>query len=683
MTMDLKRTYALLIGLCITATLAAQPITVNKSEAKITEGGMTFYLHTVDAGQTLFSIARAYEVNQTDIIRYNPTAETVLQLGQVLKIPDFSATTIRAAAAPAHSDTTQKHTIAPGETLFSVARIYGITVQALKTANPQISNFDNLKIGDILIIPQAKPVDDRIQIRVYTVDSVVHHEVQRGESLFGISRTYNVSQDSVISWNPELADAPLKRGQTLRIVYTKEVQEVIQPTTKIEQQSSSTTITYETLMHHIRDQETIWGLARRYNTTVDELMALNPELKDGLKKGHFIYVPVAKAVTDVNKEPIATSKGCEQSRYREKYKVALMIPLYLDEIDRIFITPGSDDQITKPFFRPFSFIEFYQGMLIALDSLKKTGLTVDLHVYDITDDTLSLKRILADPALQYMDLIIGPFFTGSYEVAARFAIQYNIKLVSPFARNTSLLAGNSNLFQMNAGSDTKLRKLAKHIAARYDDPRVILVTDNNEEHKALANAFRSSLEHHTSARSRKPYYTEIVYAAKGLAGVSTQLDATKHNVIVNLITGETMVSNYISNIARLSRDFEITMFGIPEWHAYRTFNLNNLMDVNLNLFATAFVDYEAPHTKHFLHEYRKRYKGEPEENYYAFMGYDIGMYFLSALHQFGLDFEACLNQHNYRHLGTGFIWQRSGLGYENTHLNLFRYHDFNIETVTQ
>ncbi len=685
--MERTKTLLILALLCFITTLSAQPVTVTRSEVKVTESGQTFYLHTVGAGQTLFSIARAYGVDQAEIVKHNPGADVQLHAGQTLKIPDTSApaeqATPPAADPPTITPTSGVHVVGSGETLFGISRRYNVSVAEIMAANPHITQFDNLRIGEEIHIPEPKKEPEVVTIQVKWVDSVVYHQVQRGESVFGISRQYNIPQDSLIKWNPKIQADGLRRGQSLRIVYRIEVEETLSPEEAADFIAADVVTKTDTILHQIQEQETLFGLARRYNTTTEKILELNPELKDGLKKGHFIYIPVTRTIeTERVTRTVVPSKGCEKSRYKNRYKVALMIPLYLDEIDRIHITPGNEDQLTKPFFKSFSFIEFYQGALIALDSIKRLGFSVDLHVYDITEDTLALKRVLNQPELVHMDLVIGPFFQTTYSVAARFAIQHQIKLVSPFARNPALLTGNENLFQVNASSESKMAALARHIALSYEDPRVIFVMQD-EGDRSLADAFRSSLETHTAARSRRPYYTEVMFGLRGLAGVSTQLDATKHNIVVNLITGETVVSNYVANIARLTRNFDITMFGIPEWKDYRTFDLKDLMLTDLHLFSSAFVNYECPGTIHFLREYRRRYKGEPEEDYYGFMGYDITLFFMKALHHFGLDFEYCLDDLDYRHLASGFHWQRHGKGFENIYLNIFRYQEFALEPVPQ
>jgi hypothetical protein len=237
---------------------------------------------------------------------------------------------------------------------------------------------------------------------------------------------------------------------------------------------------------------------------------------------------------------------------------------------------------------------------------------------------------------------------------------------------------------MNASSETKMRELARHISRTHQDFNLIMVISNNKDDKELAGAFRTSLEASTANSAKKPQYSEVVYSERGFAGVSTMLDVNKPNIIINLVTGETMISNYVSNMARLSKNFDITMFGLPEWQRYRTFDLGDLMAVKLHLFDNTFVDYDNPNTIAFLREFRNRYKGEPEESNYGFLGYDIGLYFLKALHDYGLDFENCFTRMIYNPLSTGFYWKQvNNKGFENAHLNIYRYNDFKVEPVKQ
>ena len=371
----------------------AQPVTVQKSEVKVTEAGRLFFIHTVSAGQTLYSIAKAYETDQEEILRFNPSISGVLRAGQILKIPDISATSDESITTEKDEAATATHTlihiVSPGETLYAIARKYQVSPQEVMDANPSVTDFEKLTVGQELKILLKKPGPPVIT-QVDEKDSVINHIVQKGESLFGISQQYKVPIDSIVAWNPDLSDKPLRKGQELKIILKQKAPRVI---------AKPEPIMYDTILHQIQDKETIWGIARRYNTTVEQIMVMNPELNEGLKKGYYIYilVPAKGDKTASSQKAI----GCENSRYRSKYKIALFIPLYLDEIDRIYISQPTDDQIKKAFFKPFSFIEFYEGILIAVDSMKKKGLSLDLYVFDTNNDSNTVKRILAKPEMPF------------------------------------------------------------------------------------------------------------------------------------------------------------------------------------------------------------------------------------------------------------------------------------------
>lgn len=677
--MMIKRIAVFLTFMFFIAAAYGQPVPVEKSVEKITENGMVFYLHKVVAGQTLYSISKVYNVDQEDIIKYNPDILTAgLLAGNKIKIPDTAKSV--SVAEPVVKYTHQPdtngfltHIVVAGETFFGIARKYNLTTVEVLNANPEILDTESLSVGQKIRIPMQVVVGDPVTEVVQEIDTVIIHTVQRGESLYGIARQYKTSTDSIISWNPEFLTTPIKRGDEVRILVRMK-----KPVTVIEPPKTQ----YDTILHQIQDNETMWGLARKYNTTVSKILELNPELEDGLKQGYFIYIPVPATVKPVTDKDVP-GVGCEYSRFRSKYKVALMMPLYLDEIDMIHIpTAGYDDKVRKPFFKPFSFVEFYQGVIIAVDSLRRVGLSVDLYVYDTANDSNKVKLILAKPEMEFVDMIIGPFFTDNYNIVSRFAERNNIKLISPFARNRELLHNYSNVFQMNAFGETKFRELANHISAAYHEPNILMVISNSEEDKILAGAFKEQLDANFTIQAHRPHYVQQIYTEGGVAGVSRRLDATKHNIIVNLITGESMVSNYVSNIAKMTDNFEVTMFGIPEWKNYRTFDLADLINVNMHLFDNNFVDYRDPATKIFLKEFRRRYHGDPDETNYAFFGYDIGLYFLQALHEFGLDFENCIDRIELMPTSAGFSWRQiNGKGYENTWLNLYRYDGFDLKRV--
>jgi LysM repeat protein len=188
--------------------------------------GKLFILHRITAGETLYSISKKYKASVDDIKKANPTAAQGLQVGQILKVPTaLPVSPVTAAASTLESATT--HTVASGETLYSIATKYGISVDALKKANPGLSS--SISIGQALNLPAkagsttattAKPTTTTAATTIAPVSKeTIEHTVASGETLYSIAKKYNVSVEDIKKTNPGIAG--LKVGQTLKVPGTE------------------------------------------------------------------------------------------------------------------------------------------------------------------------------------------------------------------------------------------------------------------------------------------------------------------------------------------------------------------------------------------------------------------------------------------------------------------------------
>jgi LysM repeat protein len=172
--------------------------------------------HRVEAGETLFSISRKYGVTVNEIVQLNPNVENGLKAGQIIKIPGQHASSVAEITSPVY------HTVEPSETLFSIARKYQVSLSDLRSINQLTS--DNISPGQKLLIKQRegtisapKPDPEPIQ----RVEGTITHEVQPSETLYSISRRYGVSATDIQKWN-QLSGSMLSIGQILIISDEKE-----------------------------------------------------------------------------------------------------------------------------------------------------------------------------------------------------------------------------------------------------------------------------------------------------------------------------------------------------------------------------------------------------------------------------------------------------------------------------
>lgn len=186
--------------------------------------GKLFILHRITSGETLYSISKKYKVSVDDIKKANPTAAQGLQVGQILKVP--TTLPVSPAAKTASTlESSKTHTVAAGETLYSIATKYGISVDALKKANSGLSS--SISVGQTLNLPAkagstttpTKPAVKPTTTTTATPTTVIEtkeHKVASGETLYSIAKKYNVSVEDIKKANPGIG--ALKVGQVVKVV---------------------------------------------------------------------------------------------------------------------------------------------------------------------------------------------------------------------------------------------------------------------------------------------------------------------------------------------------------------------------------------------------------------------------------------------------------------------------------
>ena len=186
-------------------------IGVEKKDGKI------FVLHVVDVKETLFSISKRYNIKIEEIKVANPTMGEGLQVGQNLRIPYRGIVQTLPGTTPSNDSKKYKtHTVEKKETLYAIAKKYGVAVEEISKANPGIES--GIKEGQQLNIPVVSNPTVVVTpvIEVPAVKTGKIHKVEAKETLFGIAKKYNVSVDEIKKANPELIDG-LKEGMEISI----------------------------------------------------------------------------------------------------------------------------------------------------------------------------------------------------------------------------------------------------------------------------------------------------------------------------------------------------------------------------------------------------------------------------------------------------------------------------------
>ena len=182
--------------------------------------------------------------------------------------------------------------------------------------------------------------------------------------------------------------------------------------------------------------------------TEEELIAANPEIKNKkLKRGKFLYIPFAKETkVETPKAPAQPDestltdaqlfdKNKKASEKISTIKAAIVLPFNTDG------TGTRDEQVRM--------VEYYEGFLMAVDSLKEKGVSIDLYTYDSGKTDASVNAILSKPEMKSMDIIFGPAHSAQIKTMSDFAEKNNIRLVVPFSSQNENVFTNPNIYQIN------------------------------------------------------------------------------------------------------------------------------------------------------------------------------------------------------------------------------------------
>ena len=298
--------------------------------------------------------------------------------------------------------------------------------------------------------------------------------------------------------------------------------------------------------HKVKKKETIFGISRTYELTVDELIKANPEMSTPgfeLKKGMILNIPYPKSVLEAQEAERAAKakKAAEEAalaandvRNRE-IRLGVMLPLH--NIN------GDGRRMT----------EYYRGVLMACDSLKKQGVSIDVHAWNTAEDG-NINKVLEDPAAAKCDLIIGPLYSKQMDALSDFVAKHDIRLVIPFSINAPQLTTNRNIFQIwqsqNEVSDATIR----HYVERFKDAHTVVIDCNDSTSKK--GYFTSNLRRQMEVQGMEFVITNLKSSEENF---SKAFSRTKPNIVV-LNTGRSQELGVAGNANDIcsSSSFDIT-----------------------------------------------------------------------------------------------------------------------------
>lgn len=549
--------------------------------------------HVVEQGQTLYSISKMYNTTVADIIKLNPECKEKLSIGHTLKITPNSANVEKSAVISKNSKGNILHTIQNGETLYRLSKIYEVTAQEICEANPGLST-SNFKVGEVVIIPNQENKVKETPVATAVADN---DEDEGDENAQGT--------------------------------------------------------------HKVKKGETLYSISKKYEITIEELTAANPILKEGkLKRKMILNIPAgnrsditaaADEIIEENKVEYAQKKSIPTDSIT---KVAVILPFLLDSY-----APSEQGRM----------IEYYQGFLMAVEKLKNAGYSFEINTYDSGHKGTSLNNLLATGKLNNMDLIIGALYPEHNKELAKFAQKYDIPLVIPFTNKSNELFRNPIAYFINAPQSYIIPEVSKQFINTFPDANVVFVEDTVKSNKMefiaeLTDKLDLNGMNHTTipmSSITTPEATlitlkEVLKDDKENIIIPTSSDAkTLHNLLPSLVQAK-----YIDTLD--IADYKL--FGYPEWQIHAKDTKEQLYEVDTYFYTTFYSHYSMPEVSKFQNDYIRRYNCAIQNIYpkYGMLGYDTGYYMLLAISMYGKELPDNINNVGYTPIQTGFHFERVG-----------------------
>ncbi|MDX2429619.1 MAG: hypothetical protein QNK35_01720, partial [Bacteroides sp.] len=318
---------------------------------------------------------------------------------------------------------------------------------------------------------------------------------------------------------------------------------------------------------------------------------------------------------------------------------------------------------------------------LALDSLRKTGMKLDVSYYDTRKSMARTTELLDEPGMQKMDLIIGPFFPYNLEIVSPFAKKHKIPIVTPFYNEMVYLWDNPYLFQVNPSLDRSYLDIAKLVASKYDHNIVLVREEDSLDRDKNALLQELIFDGFDDYRPEEPVvFKELVLTLDHTDEIVHSLSKDKKNLVVVQSGNEALASRVVSSLFFHLNDYEIELIGTPQWPEFSSIDSRYYHGLGLMFYSSFWMDYLDTKVDDYLEIYRDHFFAEPgsmtrQGINYGITGFDITFYFANALREFGPRFILSLDEYNPPLVLDSYNFSRvsSAGGYENSKISFYQF----------
>ena len=544
------------------------------------------------------------------------------------------------------------HTVTQGQTLYSISKLYNTTVDDIIKFNP--GSAEKLSIGQKLIIPS----NSAEKAKAKDAKNVKTHTIQKGETLYRLSKMYNVTTDELCAANPGLSINNFRTGETIIIPTKEQLKDEKTATPDTPQNKEEEKLPVIVGTHKVQRKENIESICEMYNITQEDLIKVNPILKEQkLKRKMELNIP----------EPSTKAKPeLQETTQEDQVEIETALPKGINE-DKILnvavvLSFLLDSYAPKEQSR---MVEYYQGFLMAVEQLKHEGYSFIINTYDAGQKSQSLDSLLTSGAFDDVELIIGASYPKHNKELAKYAKEREIPLVIPFSNKKDEALDNPTVYVANGIQSFILPEISSSFVNTFPNANVIFVEDTTENNK---KEFVKSLTAEL-VKNSIPYTTvqmpQISDENVVLETLSAIYQEEKEFIVIPTSSSATTLNTLLPSLlhAKGIDSLNVTnfkLFGYPEWQIHAKDTRELMYEVNTYFYATFYSHYALPRVAEFQEEFIRWYDRGIQNIYprYGMLGYDTGYFFLLAASLYGNQMYENINQTPFNPVQSDFKFER-------------------------
>ena len=572
---------------------------------QLTYAQFNFKQHKVIKGDDIYSIAKEYGTTPEAIYKLNPMAKEGIQPDSFIVLPNVISPPEKKVEGIAF----KKHKTKGRQTLYSIAQKYKVSVEDIKEYN-EFLKTDPLRKGDIIRIPLAanKVVRKVGSKKIINKQTTKIYTIKPKDTRYGVARKFGITIPELENMNPNLGkDFPIGT----KVLVSSEEAFSKTPEKAVDNPDYK--------LYEVAPKETLYSLGKRHEISVDSIEMLNPNIKDGLKAGMILRLPVIEGGSFLSSNDNAFIVNLENNiKNTNSKKIALMLPFGINATD------FTDEEKVKEHLSKSKVVrlsvDFYSGVILAAEKAKEKGISSYIEVCDTEKSEAKVSEIISEKNLDTYDAVIGPLYKKNILKAASILKSSNVPVLSPISKKIE--SNSSNLYQTLPSSTLLEDRMIAYAKRDTLAKNIIIIADDKS--KAIKKKLKKQFADAKILDPQEGGFITEDDLIKVISKIEEEKEVPlKERTWVFLESNNmALISNVIPFLNARAKTHNITLFTTNKTRAYENESILNqhLSNLNMHYPSAKNEEYNVERTN-FTGDYIAKYGQKPND--YAIRGFDM------------------------------------------------------------